>query len=177
MSAGAIASAAALMAHGFSNAKKGENWHKRNKQKSKERQQEIKEKYKKLLPEDEASLLTDLTKSTTAVDLPESSKSCPECHSKFSLIDVKGLEVDICQKCNSFWFDTNELLQFTDMDSDVPSNNLTSRASKYSCPICKKKMREFVYLKPHNLLVDHCTEHGTYLENNELGRVVEITQE
>lgn len=176
MSLGAIASAAALMAHGFSNAKKAESWHKRNKKKSKERQHEIKEKYKKLISSQETELISDITKSIRTVRLPKSAKKCPECQQNFCIINIKNMDIDCCQRCNSFWFDSNELFQLTDTDSDVPSNDLASRTSKYPCPICHHQMRECVYLKPHNLLVDQCLEHGVYLENRELNRVVEITQ-
>ena len=177
MSTGAIAAAAALMAHGMANAKSGENWHQRNQEKSKERQAKIKDKYKALLSKDESELMAALTEGLSEITLPESKKKCPECRQHFSLLDVADLELDVCRKCHSFWFDAGELLSFVHTTEDVPSKDLTSRASKYRCPICQKRMRECVYQKPHNLLVDHCSDHGVYLENKELDRVVEITRE
>jgi Zn-finger nucleic acid-binding protein len=168
--------AAAIMAMGMSNAKRGESWHRQNKQKAKERQQEIRDKYKKLLTKADGELITELTNAVSVLDLPESSKKCPECNSKFSVVTVKGIEIDNCQNCHSFWFDSSELMEFTAMDDDVPSAHLTSRKSKYCCPVCAVRMRECVYLNPNNLLVDNCEEHGVYLENQELNRVIEVTQ-
>jgi len=72
-------------------------------------------------------------------------------------------------------FDSGELMRFHGLESDAPSAHLKSRISKYTCPVCSQKMREIVFKAPHNLLVDQCIEHGVYLENKELHRVVELT--
>jgi Zn-finger nucleic acid-binding protein len=175
MTVGAIAAAA--VASGMSNAKKGETWHQLNKANFKERKNKLKEKYKNILSKNEVQLIESITENTNLPDLPQSSKQCPECQANFNLIEISGLEIDCCCKCKSFWFDSGELKDFTGLEEDVPASNLTSRASKYSCPICKKKMTEFVFLQSHNLLVDCCELHGVYLEQNELGRVVELSSE
>lgn len=175
MSLGAAGAAAAMMAQGFANAKKGENWHKRNKWKSKQRQAALKDKYKQKLNFKEGELLKLIHQQMRLSGLKSSHKKCPECKNLFSLITLIDIELDCCLRCKSFWFDRGELMDFSGLDKDVPSDDLVSRNSKYPCPICQSIMREYVYINPHNLLVDQCIEHGVYLENNEINRLIEIT--
>jgi Zn-finger nucleic acid-binding protein len=175
MSAGAAAAAAALMASGFANARKFQVDREKQKLKRKLRQDELKVKYSKRFSEEEQLFIETLNLKTANPNLPLSSKSCPECNSKFSLVELSEIEIDCCLKCNSFWFDSGELMEFHGLESDAPSDNLKSRKSKYSCPVCTQEMREVVFKAPHNLLVDQCTEHGVYLENKELHRVVELS--
>lgn len=175
MSAGAFAAAVALVAHGFSNARKFEIDRERSKLAHEIRQGKVKEKYDKRLPKTEQEILEAIHDHINIPDLPKSSKSCPECCREFSLINISGLEIDCCVYCNSFWFDTGELMEFSGLESDVPSNHLKSRASKYRCPVCQQKMREVVFKIPSNLLVDQCSTHGVYLENKEIFRVIEMS--
>ena len=169
------AAAAALMAHGFANAKRFEFDREKQKLKHKERQAEIKEKYSRKLSSKEVAFLETLHVQTENPSLRTSTKSCPECNNKFSIVKLANIEIDCCIKCNSFWFDSGELMEFHGLESEVPSDNLKSRKSKYPCPVCAKIMREVVFKAPNNLLVDQCTEHGVYLENKELHRVIELS--
>lgn len=106
----------------------------------------------------------------------ESCTMCPECYRPFSLMALDGLELDFCEHCSSFWFDTGELKHFTDLFADVPGENLRSRESKYLCPICHVRMRECVFLNRANLLVDKCpNDHGVYLECGEFNRALALS--
>ena len=172
---GAAAAAAAMVALGSSSAKKSQRWHEKNKAKHKARQKEIKEKYSNKFSEEESKILYNINSQIGLSNLNKSSICCPECNCNFSVITINNIDIDFCSKCRSFWFDSNELKQISGYSRDVPSDNLASRKSKYNCPICNKSMQEYVFVKPHNLLVDQCLEHGVYLENKELNRVIEIS--
>ena len=112
-------------------------------------------------------------------DMPVSNKKCPECKRNFSILMVNDIEVDACIYCSSLWFDSDELKSLTHLPKDVPSDGMSSRSSKYDCPICENLMREHVFLKKSNILVDKCLDnHGVYLESGELKRVfVEIKKD
>jgi Zn-finger nucleic acid-binding protein len=106
----------------------------------------------------------------------ESSTMCPECDRPFSLMTIDGLELDFCEHCSSFWFDTGELRHFTALFADVPGENLKNRQSKYLCPICHAQMQECVFLNRRNLLVDKCpNDHGVYLECGEFNRALTLS--
>jgi Zn-finger nucleic acid-binding protein len=172
---GAAAAAAALVALGRSSAKRSESWHNNNKAQHKERLQKIKKKYSKRFNDEEVEILKNIKKKISDKNSKISCIKCPECGNEFRLIYINEIELDVCVRCVSFWFDNGELKKFSGLASDIPSRELTSRKSKYKCPICKVDMVEHVFTKPHNLLVDHCKEHGVYLENKELDRVIEIS--
>ncbi len=105
-------------------------------------------------------------------DLPVSERNCPECAKSFSRVYVEDTEIDVCRFCKSIWFDSGELKTLTGYASDVPSEHLRHRKSKYSCPVCSLEMNEYVFRAPGNVLVDQCPErHGVYLESGELARI------
>jgi|GEM_PF-2880598 len=107
----------------------------------------------------------------------KSERSCPECDRKFSLLKIKGTEVDFCSYCKSYWFDSGELAAITDQGTDIPDTTLRSREAKHPCPVCGEIMKEHIYLRGNNLLVDRCPEHGVYLESGELQRALDALKE
>jgi len=129
---------------------------------------------------DEAKLseviLADLEKQLSQDPMPESSRTCPECKKKMSLITIGEVELDYCISCSGVWFDPGELKDLTGEDKDIPSDNLKFRPSKYTCPDCNTRMNEFVFKQPSNLLVDRCPfGHGVYLEKGEFERALDAT--
>lgn len=104
----------------------------------------------------------------------DSPLSCPECTRQMIMMRIEGLDIDYCLKCRGFWFDRGELHQFTDMDVDVPGDQLRHRDSRFDCPICQQQMREYQFSHGSNLMVDACPTHGVYLEDHELVRALEV---
>ena len=107
---------------------------------------------------------------------PVSRRICPECSDTFLVMEVEGIPIDMCMSCGGIWFDANELKRLTHSEADIPAGDLDSRRSKYKCPVCGTKMRQYLYQKHHDLWVDKCpNEHGVYLERGELTKALEIT--
>ena len=131
--------------------------------------------YKKIearLSGSQIKLLKSLVTELEDEDYIESERICPECKRNFRLIKLDDIFVDGCRFCKSLWFDAGELKSITGLLKDVPSDNLRNRDSKYECPICYTRMKEYIFKEPHNLLVDRCSfDHGVYLESGELVRV------
>ncbi|MBF0198617.1 MAG: zf-TFIIB domain-containing protein [Planctomycetes bacterium] len=172
---GGIGGALALMANGFSAAAKTRNWHAANKRKAKEKQRAIREKYRSQFSKNEFAELQSLPFTFFDESSKEAEINCPECQKAFKVVSLKGLELDYCGRCRSFWFDAGELAALSGEDEDVPSSHLKSRVSKYECPCCQKSMEEYVYKTPHNLLVDQCDSGcGVYLESGEMERVLRV---
>lgn len=128
------------------------------------------EKFRKNLTGEQLKILDEIEFVLGTKEIPLSEKVCPECGKFFSVINAGSLELDCCRFCKSYWFDMSELAAITGTKQDIPSRNLASRSSKYSCPVCSEDMTEYLYLKPNNLLVDACSDHGVYLESGELKR-------
>ncbi len=142
-----------------------------------------------LLEKDEKSLLATLTnfkkeqqeyilelfKQFKLQQKMKSDKQCPECKRNFIIIKLLDQEIECCLYCKSYWFDEGELAAITNFTTDIPSQNLRHRESKFNCSICQTTMNEYMFLQPHNVLVDRCPNgHGVYLEKGELQRVFEI---
>lgn len=120
----------------------------------------------------QAEILAAIVKQLQVENLSPSKRTCPECKKNFYLVNFNDIQVEACRFCRSIWFDMNELKLTTLLKSDVPSQNLTERQSKYKCPVCRKQMKEYVFRAPDNILVDQCIErHGIYLEGGELERI------
>ena len=107
----------------------------------------------------------------------ETEKTCPECSRNFVSLKIKGSEVDFCRYCKSYWFDSGELAQVTGRTTDIPDTTLRSRESEYPCPVCGEIMKEHIFLRGDNLLVDRCPDHGVYLESGELQRAIDTLKE
>jgi len=101
---------------------------------------------------------------------------CPECHRNFVIVKVKGIEMEYCLFCKGCWLEEEELKSLSESTSEIPVPGLRERKSRYKCPVCKAGMTECVFKRRHNLLVDKCPrDHGIYLENKELERVLRIS--
>lgn len=123
-------------------------------------------KYKKIFDE----IKEQLAKSQLSI----SNRRCPKCAKPFSIIKVKGTGIDYCQRCNSMWFDANELKYITNLIKDIPADNFKNRKSKFNCPVCNCEMLEYLFQINSNILVDSCANsHGVFLESGELERIIE----
>ena len=67
----------------------------------------------------------------------------------------------------------DELVHFTELMAEIPGEHLTSRSSRFACPICGGRMREYQFCRDANVMVDSCPKgHGLYLEDGEFTRVL-----
>ena len=111
------------------------------------------------------------------VDAKRSERICPECQEQMTLLHIDGQELDQCLSCRGIWFDQGELKAITGLVEDVPGLKYHSRPSRYHCPTCGEQMTEYVFVNPHNLLVDYCEScGGVYLEAGELDRALDIAE-
>ena len=127
------------------------------------------------LTDDEQRTLNQLAEQLSSGELSDSTRKCPECQRPFALANVADMELDCCRFCRGIWFDPGELQAFSGESREIPSDDKTSRPSRFRCPDCQTQMVEYVFVNPHSLLVDRCPNgHGVYLEDRELERVFEI---
>lgn len=125
------------------------------------------------LSEARQSILDEVQRLLRKKRWTDSRRECPECSKPFIVLDVKDVPVDFCRGCRSFWFDSGELSQITELFEDIPGQNLAHRRSSLACCVCGEQMQEFQFTRGDNLLVDRCPlRHGVYLQDQELGRAL-----
>ena len=106
---------------------------------------------------------------------------CPRCKTGLKVENYKGIEVDRCPQCHGMWLDYGELDQLEDTvldDDDVKGSIVYSPLkSKLLCPKCEKNMQRFSY-RAYNLELDMCEQgHGTWLDDGEETKVLEIMEQ
>ena len=107
--------------------------------------------------------------------------NCPRCMVELKVENYKGIEVDRCPSCQGMWLDYGELDELEDvvLDIDEIKGTMIYKSSKgqLACPVCDKAMQRFNY-RFYNLELDFCDEgHGTWLDEGEEKRVLELMEQ
>lgn len=175
MSAGSLGAALSTVAIANASIKRFEREIAIRRMQRKAKREERKEKLKLKLDQKELEILEEIDQQLHVNRIDKTDKPCPECQQHMSRVTMKDTEIDYCLLCKGCWFDPGELKVFSGLSSDHPAEDLKSRASRFPCPVCGEDMREHVFIRSDNLLVDRCPNgHGIYLENGEFERVLLI---
>ncbi|MEJ7732633.1 MAG: zf-TFIIB domain-containing protein [Polyangiaceae bacterium] len=105
---------------------------------------------------------------------------CPRCERKLERHRGSGLEVDICRRCGGVWADnalSQRLVARPELEAVALAEAVASEAVRRSrrdapapCPVCDRVMRATAVPR-QGIVVDFCTEHGTWFDRDELQRV------
>ena len=113
---------------------------------------------------------------------------CPLCNIHTEIINLAGVELDCCYKCSGIWFDKGEINEFQNAISDqnlcnemaktlkdfsVPNRN-KKRADYLKCPVCSQLMSHKKFVEVSGIILDRCAEHGTWAEQEDLAKILEI---
>jgi Zn-finger nucleic acid-binding protein len=94
---------------------------------------------------------------------------CPRCWVRTDRVNRKGVEIDICPKCNGIWLDTRELKKLIDsprLYDYLTSYMGTEAQSKLVCPRCGGLMN---LEEAEEIEVDVCLScRGVWLDAHEL---------
>jgi len=113
---------------------------------------------------------------------------CPLCSLNTVIIDLAGIEIDYCYSCGGIWFDKGEINQFHDaltyqdlcneMTTALKEMSLTNRDTKradyLNCPVCSQLMSHKKYVEISDIILDRCADHGTWTEQEDLIKILEI---
>jgi uncharacterized protein len=109
--------------------------------------------------------------------------NCPNCESALETIDMKGIKVDECVRCQGHWFDRGELrlakdkqdddirwLDFDPFGKDAEEFSTASEGKR--CPKCAEQMKALTY-RQSKVVIDKCPEcYGVWLDHGELEKIV-----
>ncbi len=113
---------------------------------------------------------------------------CPrQCGIELRPIKVEGIpaEINLCEKCEGAWYSQEALGAITDANSiELASSELgvvlvadhletADLDQPLNCPVCGQGMARFSYALSPDLKIDECMDHGTWLDDGELGTILE----
>ncbi len=113
---------------------------------------------------------------------------CPVCKLNTEIMDLAGVELDYCYKCNGIWFDKGEMNVFQNAISDpnicsqmtktfkelsIPNQHI-NRTSYLNCPVCSQPMLHKKFAEVSNIILDKCPAHGTWTEQEDLFKILKV---
>jgi len=108
---------------------------------------------------------------------------CPACREELLIVEYEGVELDVCTRCDGFWFDADELdilLTLHGLPGPRPEKALAEapagRRARRRCPRCRRRMREIVRPgSPGPVTLDRCPRgDGLWFDRGELPRLLAV---
>ncbi len=108
---------------------------------------------------------------------------CPDCEERLVIVEVNGVELDMCYQNHGMWFDKDELRQLflgtmapetlTDLESRL--ERLPHKGGlKRRCPRCRAKMWHVVEPQGGDVILDACPhDHGLWFDKGELEAILD----
>ena len=110
---------------------------------------------------------------------------CPCCRVDMNEVVIGNTELRECPRCEGIWADTASLEQICvdrekqaavlGVASALPKDAGGEFAVRYvPCPVCDKLMNRVNFAHCSHVVVDVCSQHGTWFDRDELRRIVEF---
>lgn len=114
--------------------------------------------------------------------------NCPRCETELRSMTFPGVgnaTIHMCPNCEGAWYPSYALCQVTDLGRDaIASTNLAPALvadqlekidldAPVKCPECQEEMHRSSYRLAPEIQLDECPEHGMWLDDGELGVVLE----
>jgi Zn-finger nucleic acid-binding protein len=111
---------------------------------------------------------------------------CPRCRIPLKAVMVGSTNLEECPKCEGIWADTTTFDQICadrekqatvlGMATPLPESEgkLEETIRYIPCPVCQKLMNRVNFANCSHVIVDVCKGHGTWLDRDELRRIVEF---
>ena len=111
---------------------------------------------------------------------------CPRCRVEMNAVVIGKTDLCECPRCEGIWADQAALQQIcTDQERQAavlgmatplpaPDPNALEKVSYVPCPVCGNFMNRVNFANCSHVVVDLCTQHGTWFDRDELRRIVEF---
>jgi Zn-finger nucleic acid-binding protein len=112
--------------------------------------------------------------------------ACPRKCGPMRPVRFGGADMYLCEKCNGLWVDTATLQRLVSerlrpapmVGTGIvvpPTPRVRLGQVQYApCPVCKNLMNRLNFAHTSGVIVDVCTQHGTWFDEDELRRVLEF---
>lgn len=115
---------------------------------------------------------------------------CPRCRLPLRPVDVPedgGLTIHLCDKCEGAWYPRGSLSALgqsgrgtvtrSDLVVSLVADTNTDVEPVTHCPVCAEGMNRFTFSLAPEVKIDECVEHGTWLDDGELGTILDSIAE
>lgn len=115
--------------------------------------------------------------------------NCPRCQTELTSVQIEDSEVNVCSNCEGTWYPDEALGNVTDhtlqelKSSDLSPSMVGDQLAKVDldkpicCPECGEKMARYTYSMTCEIVLDECPEHGVWLDDGELGTLMQYLTE
>ncbi|MBS2035206.1 zf-TFIIB domain-containing protein [bacterium] len=108
--------------------------------------------------------------------------NCPRCPGELREVKVGRGLAHVCRGCEGCWFDGKNLERILDGEqivgtplgvSLVGEEHGVALEAPVHCPRCARLMRRYEYGGDSQVILDACPDHGVWLDDGELGSLLE----
>jgi Zn-finger nucleic acid-binding protein len=115
---------------------------------------------------------------------------CPKCEVEMNVFQDSGFETDVCPKCKGVWVDNieekeilkilpevftvSDLRRLREIYKPVEKVDNLEKVKYYKCPRCGQLMWRKNYMSHSGIVVDNCSEHGTFFDDGEILKAIEF---
>ncbi len=109
---------------------------------------------------------------------------CPRCKKKMQLIEIEGIELNECEKCEGVWTDIetfeticanreNQSAVLKKFD-EILHHPKPIKVQYVPCPTCSHLMNRSNFAKVSGVVIDTCKGHGVWFDAEELPKIIEF---
>ena len=111
--------------------------------------------------------------------------NCPRCSTELSPVTIESCQVQACPNCEGTWYPDEALGNVTDQTftelkkTGLGASLVPDQLAKIDldepvhCPQCSKLMSRYTYSMACKIVLDECPEHGVWLDDGELGTLMQ----
>lgn len=114
---------------------------------------------------------------------------CPRCTTELSSVIIEESAVMACPNCEGAWYPGESLGEVTDQtfsqlkETGLAATMVPDKLARVdldqpvACPECGEKMARFSYSMTCPIVLDECPAHGVWLDDGELGTLMQYLTE
>jgi Zn-finger nucleic acid-binding protein len=115
--------------------------------------------------------------------------NCPRCSTDLTAVAIESSNVMACSNCEGTWYPDEALGDVTDhsfselKETALAQSLVPDQLAKVdldepvNCPQCQKQMSRYTYSLVCPIVLDECIEHGVWLDDGELGTLMQYLTE
>lgn len=114
--------------------------------------------------------------------------NCPRCSEQLKPTKVANFTVQLCPNCEGSFYQGDQLFLVEELgQSELEKSDLApvlvgdqldkiDLDAMLDCPECGERMSRYNHLGDETIILDECSEHGIWLDDGEMGALLDFVQ-